>query len=330
MKILKMKNYTQKMKKWSCTKGIFLVASFLLLVAGTSCEAQQTGRQDVNMAIANPEKFADYWYAGEAELNRYELSQMRYGEERKGELILVYVTEDFLPERQVKDESQTEGSVKVLKLNYMKNFITGIYDYSLMTSTFTPIDFRKHPYTLKSSFSSQDWCGQSFSQINLRERTIHYQLRSYFEKEGDMNTELAATYFEEDIWTRMRLEPQMLPLGDVELIPSQEFIRLHHKEFKPYKAKAVLLLQVGDQNAKEELYVYTVEYPDLGRTVKWTCQSKFPFQILEWEERIAGNGKDRVSRAVLSHSLKNSYWALNGNEHEALRDSLGVQLNVGP
>lgn len=326
---LKINTQKQKMKKWNFTKAIFLLASLNLLMLGTACEAQQSTKQDVSKAIANPEKFADYWYAGEAELNRYELNQMRYGEERTGELVLVYVTEDFLPERQVKDESQSDNAVKVLKLNSMKKFITGIYDYSVMTSTFTPIDFRKHPYTLKSTFSSQDWCGQSFSQLNLRERTLHYQMRSYFEKEGDVNTELPATYFEEDIWTRMRLEPQMLPLGDVELIPSQEYLRLHHKPFKAYKAKAVLLLQVGDQQAKEELYVYKVDYPELGRSVKWTCQSTFPFKLLQWEERIQSKkGSEEVSKAVLTRTLKNSYWSLNSNEDAAIRDSLGIQYGV--
>lgn len=327
MKILPLSNILFKAQmKWSKISLHLIVLMFPALFILSSCDGQPKTTSDVSMAIANPEKFSAYWYAGEAELSRYALQQMRYGEKRNGELMLIYVTEDFLPERQVKDESGQEGAIKILKLNSVKKFETGIYDYSVMGSTFTPIDYRRFPYTLKSTFSSQDWCGQVFSQLNLRERTLSYQLRSYFEQEGDVDTTLAATYFEEDVWTRMRIEPQMLPLGEIDMIPAQEFLRLRHAPFKAYKANAVLLLQVGDQKAPEERYVYRIEFPELDRTVEWICESEFPFKILSWEERIKNrDGQIETTSAELTNSIKNSYWQRNSNADSALRDTL--QLN---
>ena len=60
--------------------------------------------------------FKSYWYAGEAELTSYTLEQARYGELRDGKAVLIYVTEPFLPEKQVKANGQNPENVSVLKL----------------------------------------------------------------------------------------------------------------------------------------------------------------------------------------------------------------------
>ena len=301
-----------------------------MLVMGitSGCDAQVKTTAEAPAQVTDPERFADYWYAGKAELSRYRLTQMRYDQPRNGEVVLVYVTEDFLPERQVKDERGSEGAVKVLKLNAMKKFETGIYDYSLMTSVFTPVDYRKSPYTLKVTFGAQDWCGQSFSQVNLRDRTLEYEHRSYFESEGDANETREATYFEEDLWTRMRLEPQMLPLGEVEIIPSLEFLRLNHLTYRPQAAKAVLLLQVDDKGG--ETYVYKLEYTDIGRKMTWRCESQFPYRLLGWEEEVKdGNGAWRKTKATRTHQVMDRYWERNSIADAPLRDSLGVRFGLG-
>ena len=73
--------------------------------------------------------FGDYWYQGEAELNRYDLKQFRYGEMRGGDAVLIFVTEDFLTDKQVKYEygPKPESAATVLKMNATRKFITGIY-----------------------------------------------------------------------------------------------------------------------------------------------------------------------------------------------------------
>ncbi|MGB6035387.1 MAG: septum formation inhibitor Maf, partial [Cryomorphaceae bacterium] len=225
-----------------------ILLSFLLL---TSCEAQVNTSPDDPYQTSHPEAFANYWYAGEAELNRYELDQMRYGEVRKGEAVMIFVTEDFLPDDQVKKEFGDKPATSILKINFLKKFVTGIYDYSIMTSAFTPIEFRKFPSTLKVTFSSQDWCGQVFGQMNLKDRKLNFQTRSYFQAEGDEDLAFDATYVEDDIWNRMRLEPQTLPLGKIEMVPSMEYMRLKHKEVKAYRCEANLFLQVNDDKSGE-------------------------------------------------------------------------------
>ena len=55
-------------------------------------------------SIQDPEKahFRQYWYQQKAELTRYSLDQARYGEIRKGESVLIFVTEPFFKDKQVK------------------------------------------------------------------------------------------------------------------------------------------------------------------------------------------------------------------------------------
>ena len=87
-----------------------------------------------------------YWTQGKAEVNVYELSQNRYKENHPGKLISVFVTEDFLTDKQVKNERyKNPNSTWTFKNIQLKKFTTGVYDYSLFTSVFTPIDRTKFP-----------------------------------------------------------------------------------------------------------------------------------------------------------------------------------------
>ena len=93
--------------------------------------------------------FNDYWYAGTAELSRYELEQARYGELHPGEAVMVFVSEPFDINKQVKSDN-SENTTGVLKLNFMRKFNTGIYPYSTMSSTFSPIDIKQFSTTTKN------------------------------------------------------------------------------------------------------------------------------------------------------------------------------------
>src|SRR5688572_8355489 len=133
-----------------------LLALFLAALAGETAPAPPAAPSP-SFDVA---RFGRYWYQGKAELTRYALEQARYGELHKGDAVLVFVTEPFLPEKQVKlERGDPARGVSVLKLNSTRKFFTGIYPYSVMTSTFTPVDFGKTG-TLKVTSSTQEWCGQ--------------------------------------------------------------------------------------------------------------------------------------------------------------------------
>lgn len=251
--------------------------------------------------------FKSYWYGGKAEISSYKLEQVRYGEIRKGEAVLIYVTEDFLPNLQVKADRQNVSNIPVLKLNATKNFNTGIYPYSIMQSTFYPVSNNQH--ALKVSSSIQEWCGHVYMQLNNRE-DFEIMSHSYFESEADQNSKLNKAILENELWTQLRINPQSLPTGNLEIIPSFEFIRMRHIPIKTFKANAVL-----NNNT------YSITYPELNRILKISFNAEFPYDILGWEESI-GN---LSSKATKLKTIKSAYWQKNHNKDEVLRKTL--QLN---
>ena len=122
-------------------KHPLLLIALLALINFSSCEnANSSAKSAPKPARDLDQAWKDYWYSGTAELNRYTLQQARYGEIREGDAVLIFVTEDFLSDQQVKYEGGPKDMVEsVLKLNATKKFWTGVYPYSLMTSVFTPI-----------------------------------------------------------------------------------------------------------------------------------------------------------------------------------------------
>ncbi len=257
-------------------------------------------------------EFKDYWYSGEAEVSSYELEQARYGEIRKGKAVLIYVTEDFLPDAQVKADNQNATNIPVLKLNTTKNFNTGIYPYSIMQSVFYPVSNNKH--AIKVSSSMQEWCGHVYTQLNNRD-TFEVMSHSYFEGEADKNFSLNKAILENELWTQLRMNPKSLPTGNLEIIPSFEYTRMRHTPVKAYKATASLTTNS-----------YSIQYPELHRKLVINFNPNFPYDILSWEETFksgfGANAKELTTKATKLKTLKSPYWSKNSNKYETLRDTL--------
>ncbi len=293
----------------------------------TACSRSQNPKNTLS-GIQEKSAFAKYWYAGEAELTSYKLKQARYGELREGHSVLVFVTEGFSKSKQVKLDNPSgagEDKVTVLKLNMTKNFNTGIYPYSMMQSVFTPVDLQKYSKSLKTTMTSQEWCGHVFSQYNLKGSSYRVTTRSYFESEGDSEETLSADLLEDEIWTRIRLNPKDLPTGTKKLLPATFYVRLMHKENKAYEAR----LSLTEDYLVDSLNEYTVHYPELDRTLKIRFQKSFPHQIISWEESYMsgfGEGKKKLTTsAVINKSIKSDYWNKNANKDSYLREKLGLE-----
>ncbi len=137
----------------------------------------------IHFGTYTPEQFRDYWYNHGAEISRFSLQQMRYGEIHQGDAVLIFVTEEMNPALQVKADNPGPENVPILKLNAVRKFFTGIYPYSIMTSVFTPVDVVKYPLPFKVTASSQEWCGHVYTQLNLSNAEYRVRVHSYFEKE---------------------------------------------------------------------------------------------------------------------------------------------------
>ena len=259
--------------------------------------------------------FKDYWYSGEAEITSYKLEQARYGEMREGNAVLVYVTEDFLPEEQVKADNYSKQIIPVLKLNATKNFNTGIYPYSIMQSIFYPVANNQH--AIKISASIQEWCGHVYTQLNNRS-DFEVMSHSYFQNEADQNFNIEKSWTENELWTKLRIDPKSLPTGEMNIIPSLEYSRLRHKTIKAYKAVASL-----------ENGAYTLSYPELNRTLKINFNPEFPYEINGWEETSSSgfgtSAKTLTTKATKLKTLKSAYWSKNTNSDEELRAALKLK-----
>lgn len=260
-------------------------------------------------------EFKDYWYSGKAEITSYQLLQERYGEIREGRAVNIFVTEDFLLDAQVKANFPTDNNLSVMKLNQTKNFNTGIYPYSIMTSIFSSITEKGH--ATKVSNSIQEWCGQVYMQLNNRNK-FEIESHSYFEGEGDQKISLPKTWLEDELWNLIRINPEELPTGDLQVIPSFEYLRFAHREIKEQTAFASL--KQGDS-----ITIYTLNYPGLQRQLMLFFKSTFPYSIEKWEEVSASHQNDTIrlhTTAVKLKSIRTDYWNQNKNEFTHMRDSL--------
>lgn len=299
-----------------------------LLLAGMMAMLCPAGAAETAAPLSGAD-WKSYWYAGKAEVSRFRLEQARYGEVREGDAVLIFVTEDFLPETQVKFEGRpaADKPVSVLKLNATRKFVTGVYPYSTMTSVFTPVD-PKVTGSYKVTTSSQEWCGHVFMQLNHRAEGYKGIYFSYFQGEGDRAFALPHALLEDEIFTHIRLNPAALPVGEVDVIPGTLFLRLMHREIGTYKATASLSDTANEADPGKPLRTYALKYADLNRSLKVTFEPDFPYAIVGWEETTAplgGQGPPETTRAVRTHSLMLDYWNKNHNADAGLRAQLGLK-----
>lgn len=292
--------------------------------AGASSEPHEPAAfdaMDSQPAFQPTEQWNAYWYNGQAEVSSYTVQQGRYRDSHPGSAVVIFVTEDFSKSKQVKlDDPYNAGKdkVKVMKMNQSLKFNTGLYPYSVMLSTFLPVDRNNYPNALKVTSSIQEWCGMAFMQANREENDLAVKQFSYFESEGDQIFEFPETFTEDELWNVIRLSPDDLPLGELEMIPSFTYLRFSHQPVKPYRAEASL-------SNKKNGYRYTIYYPELARTFTLHFSKDFPYTIDGWEDTYSGSGGRTVKTfAERDTTIMIDYWNKNSPGDRALRKELGL------
>jgi len=268
-----------------------------LLLLSSSCQ-QSTQKVDsasthdgqAIQVVNRPDGWDQYWYAGLAEVNSYDVSQERYGEMRESSEVFIFVTEKFS---------------------------TGIYDYALMLSVFTPVSYDQHPHTLKSTFSSQDWCGQVWQQANWRGGKFQIEHRSYFQGEADSRKALAAHYLEDELINRVRIDPASVPTGKHKLIPAAKFTRLRHIDAEAEQAT----IRFGESQQNGGDLELAIDYPQLQRSVSYRFEAQFPHKLLSWTEQYQGK---TLSTGTLKESVQEPYWSQNSSQFDGKRQQLGL------
>ena len=267
--------------------------------------------------ILEEKEFETYWYQNKAEINIYELDQIRYGQSRKGKAVMIFVTEDFSKKSQVKLDNPNKNlrdAQKVIKLNKTRSFYTGIYPYETMLSVFTPVyDDVRSP---KVVASVTEWCGQSYTQMNWKNGGYRIQQFSYFESEGDQEVKINALS-EDELWNLLRLNPDQILEGETELFPGLIYQRFSHIPLK--KQKAVISKNSLDSENSE----LRVDYSQIDRKLVIKYQSSFPFEILSWrEEEISSKGDTLITKALRKKLKVLDYWNRNSNIDYELSEDL--------
>ena len=277
---------------------------------------------------SDKQEFRNYWYASKAEISSYDLQQAQYGKLHKGEAVMVFVTEDFRLDKQVKLESNDrEKATTVLKLNFIKKFVTGIYDYAMFTSVFTPVQTNIYPASLKVTNTNQEWCGQSFMQLNYHQNGYQVLGKSYFEAEESDECHLDYAMLEDEIWSKIRLfSSDELPKGNVMMIPSMTSLRLRHQKVQAEMTKIDIEPYKGDSTFRgKNLMDYRIRFTESKRDLRIIFERDFPRQIVGWEEIYEAKNKILTSRAVLKATIQNAYWEKNAPADTVYRKLLKLK-----
>ncbi len=285
-----------------------------LLIFSASCSRPQ--RENVDF-----DNWGEYWFQGNAEISSYDLTQYRYGEPRQGNAVLIFVTEDFSRDDHVKlDDPENAGrdKISVIKMNQTREFITGIYPYHMMLSVFTPT--KEQSQSIKLSCSVQEWCGQTFSQLNLSSgEKYNGNLFSYFEQEGDQSFSVTG-FAEDELWNLIRIAPNQVPIGSIMLLPSLINQRLTHEEIQPEEA-FIRINDISNQRSQVE-----VTYSSGTRVLRINFEKEFPHGIMGWEEEfVRSDGEKEITKAERKSIKIIDYWTRNKVEDEFLRKELKLE-----
>ena len=188
----------------------------------------------------------------------------------------------------------------------------------MYTSVFTPTEKFKPEHPLKVTFSSQDWCGQAFAQIN-NSNGYEYRHNSYFQAEGDTSYHLEYAFVEDNLFNLARINEELLPVDEFKILPAQSYVRTAHIEYKSYTA-------IGSKDMSDTLLVYNYEIPELKRSVRVFLDPEDHNKILKWTETYPTvfDGKLRTSEYILKESRKLPYWRLNSRSDKNQRENLKV------
>ena len=317
----------------------YLAVKLCMLVALMAAAVAGARRRDVSAADATPalsaevsNAFWSHWGDGRAELNGYRLQQPRYGSARAGTAVLIYVTEDFSDSLRVKADAgkhPPSDVYPVLKLNAVRDFQTGIYDYNVMTSVFARVA-PGWPLA-KVSFSSQEWCGHVWQQLLPRGRDMEGLSHSYFDGEADGTQTLARPEggVMEDalpILVRGWLGAYLRP-GESRAVPFLSSLlrsRLEHRALAWGRATISVAAEASSVTVpagRFEVRAWTVAPSEGGPVSTYLVEAAPPHRLVRWSTDAGEQGE-------LLGSDRLAYWKLNGADGQMYLKNLGLRTET--
>jgi len=281
--------------------------------------------------------FESHWQDGKAELAGYRYRVTRYGEERTGQAVMITVTEPFSASKRVKVDDPAANpadTFEALKVNLVRDFQTGIYDYNTMTSLFVrSADFAP----VKISFSSAEWCGHVYEEIQVERNAVRQSLRSYFEGESGDQTlgRQPGGVFEDQLFVMLRgLRGDYLRAGEkrtLPFLPGSFVRRLAHRRLDWVRAtveRAPAPERVAVPAGSFVANRYTVKSSD-GREGTFWVERADPHRVVRWTwTSVAPRGRraaEASESAELAGSVRLPYWHLHDRGDESHLRALGLE-----
>ncbi len=292
-------------------------------------------------APANDPDFGSYWHDGKAELDGYRLSVLRYGQPRTAQAVLIYVTEPFSTSKHVKVDDPSKNpadTFDALKLNFVRSFQTGIYDYHTMVSLFT----RSRDFSpVKITFTSAEWCGQVYEHLDFVGSRVSERFDSYFENESAARTlEVPRDGIAEDnLFILLRgLRGAYLEPGarrTVHILASPFFGRLMHQPPAWSAASIERLARPETVRVPAGLFVSDVYVVRIAgqREGRFHIERAYPHRVIRWSWKAEGAGSP-VSKlggtdtGELTGSARLEYWKLHDPGDESYLKQLGLETAV--
>lgn len=309
---------------WSAASGL-LVALILGLAPPPPCAAADPG-------------FEATWRDGRAELDGYRYSVTRYGRPRTGRAVAIYVTEPFSRSRHVKLDRPARvpgDSLDVMKLNLVRDFQTGIYDYHTIVSLFaTTADFTP----IKVAFSASEWCGQVSEELDRSGATLSQRIASYFDGESAERTlEIPpGGVLEDELFIQLRaLRAPYLGAGASRTVP---FLASPFRRRLAHRGTAWTSARI-DRLARPETVVvpagrfvadvYLVR-PGDGREGRFHVERAHPRRIVKWAWTPAtpGGRAEGLDAGELTGTDRQEYWRLNRPGDESYLGRIGLRPGV--
>jgi hypothetical protein len=283
-------------------------------VVATACSAT---------AEKEEKDFSTHWHDGKAELDGYQLRISRYGQEREGYAVMIFVTEPFSESQRVKvNDYRKTPSFDALKLNLVRHFQTGVYDYDTMVSMFV----RSQDFSpVKLTFSSAEWCGHVFLDLVVDPGRIQGHYSSYFEGESGP-VELKGPkdgVLEDELFILLRgLRHDYLEPGasvTVDYLPGALYTRFAHKELEWTKARITReqLNETITVPAGEFAVIRYSVFIDDGREGHFFIEAAYPHRIIRWSLPPDVSGE-------LAGSTRMAYWRYNNEGDESHLKELGL------
>lgn len=223
-------------------------------------------------------RFTDYWKNVKTDVTKYEL---------KEDSILVGEGSLSFKIDYVEGINKTD-SIQVLHSDFISKVHKENYDYSAMTSVYLPLNLMLRPHSIKVINSVQEPEGNSFLALAQIPKYYEINAKNTFKEKMKQDFVLERKNLEDELWAKIRMNPNDLPVGDIEIIPSFSYWQSVRKSPNIYEAKAVIKEYAGTEFMGKKLKIYSLDYPDLKRNLSIVFEGEFPFEIMGWRRMSDG------------------------------------------